>query len=172
MQHSRFCEILNMKNSRVCPNSKIYGRNLRHVRHFNQRSETTCTVLSTVVQNVQRRDRVRSHALLETLRSRATNSQARRFVIAIYDCGPRSSPSLSATPSSSSFPAGRALNGVLNNGFIYGAWNTRRDARDMRRTCLRRRKYKLHRATVMLRSSRHRKKSFFGRIRKKWKTAP
>jgi len=113
---------LHIKNSRVCPNSKIYGCNLRHVRHFNQRSETTCTVLTTVVQNVQRRDRVRSHALSETLRSRATNSQARRFVIAIYDCGPRSPSSSSpATTPSSSFPAGRALNGVLNNGFIYRA---------------------------------------------------
>jgi len=77
----------------------------------------------------------RSRALSETLRSRATNSQAHRFVIAIYDCGPRSLaaslfPHRALVPSS--FPTGRALNGVLNNGFIYGAWNTRRDARDMR----------------------------------------
>jgi len=42
---------LHIKNSRVCPNSKIYEHNLRHVRDFNQRSETTYTVLSTVVQN-------------------------------------------------------------------------------------------------------------------------
>lgn len=149
---------LHVKNSRVRPNSKIYGRNLRHVRHFNQRSETTCTVLSTVVQE---RPTPWSRALSETLRSRATNSQARRFVIAIYDCGLRSPPSSPA--SSSSFPTGRTLNGVLNNGFIYGAWNTRRDARDMRRTCLWCRKYKLQHAAIRtdaatLRSSTHRKK--------------
>lgn len=66
-----------------------------------------------------------------TLRSRATNSQARRFVIAIYDSG--SSPSRSSLRATLSspllsfslfypyFPTSRALNGVLNNGFIYGA---------------------------------------------------
>lgn len=81
----------------------------------------------------RRRSARRSRALAETLRSRATNSQAHRFVIAIYDCGPRSlAASLFPRVLPSSFPTGRALNGVLNNGFIYGAWNTRRDARDMR----------------------------------------
>jgi hypothetical protein len=78
-------------------------------------SETNNGAHCTAVQEA--RDRVRSRTLAQgALRSGATNSQARRFVIAIYDRGPRAP----AAPSVS-FPTGRALNGVLNNGFIHAA---------------------------------------------------
>lgn len=101
--------------------------------YIHVRAKTWCTVLSTVVQGVHVSDDSSwSSHLAATLRSRATNSQARRFVIAIYDRGPslflRGQPpfhlslflplSLSPFPY---FPTSRALNGVLNNGFIYGA---------------------------------------------------
>lgn len=112
-----------------------------------------------MVQDVHIADGSRGLAssLTGTLRSRATNSQARRFVIAIYE--PWSSPSLalpSFQPCSTSlslsftptptFQRVEHLMACWITDLYTGPRNTRQDAvRDTPRTCLRRRKYKLRR---------------------------